>query len=261
LITKRAKFVSLAVLVGVNLLIVGCGSDQSGAESEDIASDTSKMNSASPSQTQGHRIEQTSVSTEQEPSALQEQLSTNQQEPSPLQKQQQRDLEQDLQSFFWVQPGQTVINLSNGDSEYLEVLRTSLGEGGKLSDNGASINLRNEMGQSTDLLISNQTYHGLVANGVIRNDWLKQVHRILKPEGTFIVIDNAASQGEAETKAEQGRLEDDFVVSEVVKNGFDLVEMSDLFRKHPEGQSDSGNDKNADYGRFMLKFRKQPQMP
>ena len=241
------------MLIGVNLLVVGCGSDQPGAESEEITSDTSNVKTATSSQSQGQSIEQSSVSTEQEPSTLQK-------KSSALQEQQQRDLEQDIQSFFWAQPGQTVINLSNGDSEYLEALRTSLGDGGKLTDNGASINLRNEMGQSTDLLISNQTYHDLVTKGVIREDWLKQVHRILKPEGTFIVIDNAAARGEAAKAAVQGRLEDDFVVSEVIKNGFDLVEMNDMFRKHPQGQSDSESD-NADYGRFMLKFRKQPQIP
>src|SRR5262249_40508307 len=84
---------------------------------------------------------------------------------------------------------------------------------------------------SADLAFTALNYHDVINLKVDRGPLLANIFKILKPGGTFAVIDHSAEDGSgARDVGTLHRVDEQLVVSEVKAAGFELVGSSDLLR-------------------------------
>ncbi len=179
-------------------------------------------------------------------------------------------------AFVGVQPGMDVLEFVAAGGYYTEILSRAVGDNGhvyatRLDDKRIADNrLPNvtavgdqdwglEPG-SVGLVFTALNYHDLFnVEGLDRNALLKRFYDVLKPGGTFAVVDHAAQPGSGSRDTNTlHRVDEQTVVSEITGAGFELVDESDVLR-HPE---DDHTRKVFDEGirgktdRFVLKFIK-----
>ena len=134
-------------------------------------------------------------------------------------------LSQAEQEFVRARPGQVVIYIAEDGAEGADSLAHSVGESGRVISVGATRMLTDVADASVDVVFSNSVYHNLVTSKIDRPGWLADVRRVLKPDGTFIIADTGGAQAEATSQKKSGdRFDEQVVIDEVRKAGFDLVE-------------------------------------
>ena len=86
--------------------------------------------------------------------------------------------------------------------------------------------------------------------------------KMLKPGGLFIVLDNSARVGSGlDDTPKYHRIDETFVMTEIVKAGFEFIDHTDLLRNPDDNRENRWNapDNNFERGfqdRFALKFHK-----
>ena len=171
-------------------------------------------------------------------------------------------LSPDVQNFVRAQPGQVVIYISADDAGGADSLADVVGESGQVVSFGATQMLTDIADDSVDVIFSDSVYHKLVVSNIDRREWLADVHRVLKPDGTFIVADTNAGQGKGTSEAKSlGQIEDRFVLDEVSAAGFDIIEHGAPPGSVLDYQNEGGETAAAPPVQFMVKFRKPPVPP
>jgi predicted methyltransferase len=178
-------------------------------------------------------------------------------------------------TYFDVHPGEVVFELVAGGGYYTELFSRTVGESGRViatrlaPERLAGGRLPNVTAaddrdwglapDSVDLLFTSLNYHDLINLKVDRPALLQSMLTILKPGGTFGVIDHSAeAQSGTRDVGTLHRVDEAAVASEISAAGFELVDTSELLR-HPDDDRtlpvfDSKIRGKTD--QFILKFRK-----
>lgn len=216
-------------------------------------------------------------------------------------------------TFFGVRPGQTVIELSPGGGWYTQILAPLLHDQGQLIaaipaaegpraryharfqeflrtrpdlyDRVRSVTLEPpttiELGapESADVVLTFRNLHGWQNDNAL-DAVFTAVHRVLKPNGVFGVVEHRAAEGaDPATSSRQGYLAQPFVVQAAQRAGFVLDAASEVnanprdTRDYPEGVwtlpptlrlGDRDRERYLAIGesdRMTLRFRKAPAAP
>jgi len=114
-----------------------------------------------------------------------------------------------------------------------------------------------------DRVLAFFTVHDMYLNENIDQQRLyRDLLKMLKPGGLFIVLDNSALVGsELDDTRKYHRIDEVFVKTEIVKAGFEYIDHTDLLRNPDDNRENRWNapDNNFERGfqdRFALKFRK-----
>ncbi len=182
-------------------------------------------------------------------------------------------------TFFGVQPGMQVLEFIAAGGYYTEILSRAVGADGhvyatRLDEKriagdrlpnvtavGDDWNL--EPG-SIDLVFTALNYHDLFnVQGLDRRALLGRFFDVLKPGGTFAVVDHAAEPGSgARDTGTLHRIDEQTVISEITGAGFELAGESGVLH-HPEDdhtQKVFAPGIRGKTDRFVLKFVK-PEAP
>ena len=110
---------------------------------------------------------------------------------------------------------------------------------------------------SLDAVFINLNYHDLFDVGADPDKFNATVLRTLKPGGVFGIVDNSAqaSSGTRDTNTLH-RIDEDFVVKQVEKDGFKLVATSDVLRNPKDPRTEPFWKINHTQDRFILMFVK-----
>ena len=196
-------------------------------------------------------------------------------------------------AFIDVKPGMTIFEMEAGNGYYTELLSTLVGPDGAVvmqsppafdSFLGAAIDARTADGRLANVRVSKSSFDNLDAedNSADVVTWIlgphelwfapsdgsdlgdpadafAEVHRILKPGGTFVILDHAAAAGSPEiTGGTLHRIDPAIIKTLADEAGFDLIAESDLLRNPDDmfdmGVFDPAVRRNTD--RFLLKYRK-----
>ncbi|MFO0628659.1 MAG: hypothetical protein U0325_24000 [Polyangiales bacterium] len=216
-------------------------------------------------------------------------------------------------TFFGVRPGQTVIELSPGGGWYTQILAPLLHDQGQLIaaipaaegpraryhqrfqeflrtrpdlyDRVRSVTLEPpgtiELGapESADVVLTFRNLHGWQNDNAL-DAVFTAVHRVLKPNGVFGVVEHRAAEGaDPATSSRQGYLAQPYVVQVAQRAGFVLDAASEVnanprdTRDYPEGVwtlpptlrlGDRDRERYLAIGesdRMTLRFRKAPAAP
>jgi len=169
---------------------------------------------------------------------------------------------QDMLSFFWAQPGQSVVTISDGPSEYVEFLDAQVGEAGRILSLGMTESLADIEDSSIDIVIADTIYRKQTMSEFDRKTWLADVHRVMKPDGTFIVAEADAGEdkGTSQVKSPE-RIEEQLVIDEVRAAGFDIIGHG-VPPEHGQGLPNADGEPATDLPvQFLIKFRKPPVPP
>ena len=116
---------------------------------------------------------------------------------------------------------------------------------------------------NADRVLAFFTMHDKYLNENIDTQRLyRDLLKMLKPDGLFIVLDNSARVGTGfDDTFKYHRIDEEFVKAEIVKAGFEFVANSDVLRNPDDNRENRWNapDNNFKRGfqdRFALKFRK-----
>jgi predicted methyltransferase len=177
--------------------------------------------------------------------------------------------------FYGVKPGEHVFEFVGGGGYFTELLSRTVGPNGsvavsrlqpaRIADNrlpNVTAVPDNEWGlapNSVDLAFTALNYHDVVNLKVDRVAWLANIFKILKPGGTFAVIDHSAETGSGDRDVGTlHRVDERLVVSEVTAAGFELVGTADFLRNPNDTRElrvfDPSIRGKTDC--FVLKFRK-----
>lgn len=178
-------------------------------------------------------------------------------------------------TFFGVRPGQTVVELSPGGGWYTQILAPMLHDSGQLVaaipaaegpraryhqrfqeflrtrpdlyDRVRTVTLEPpgtiELGppESADVVLTFRNLHGWQNDNAL-DAVFTAVHRVLKPDGVFGVVEHRAAEGaDPATSSRQGYLAQAYVVQVAQRAGFTLDASSEVnanprdTRDHPEG--------------------------
>ncbi len=112
--------------------------------------------------------------------------------------------------------------------------------------------------ESLDKVIIFYSLHDLYLNSRIDKQGLyKTLLDVLKPQGHFIVLDNAADEKAGNTvNASLHRIGVDFVVNEITKAGFSLDIKSDVLKNPNDDHSKPWQSFAGNHDRFALRFKK-----
>jgi len=78
-----------------------------------------------------------------------------------------------------------------------------------------------------DFVLVARSFHGWMGGGVT-DKYLKDVHGALKPGGIFAIEQHRANPGTQDPKAESGYVTEAYVIEQVQKAGFELVDRSEI---------------------------------
>jgi predicted methyltransferase len=106
-----------------------------------------------------------------------------------------------------------------------------------------------------DAVLINLNYHDLFDVGADADKFNASVLRALKPGGIFGIVDNSAQAGSGTRDTNTlHRIDEDFVVKQVEKDGFRLVATSDVLRNPNDPRTEPFWKVNHTQDRFILKF-------
>jgi predicted methyltransferase len=178
-------------------------------------------------------------------------------------------------TFYGLKPGDLVFEFVAGGGYFTEILSRVVGPTGhvvatrvepaRIADdrlpNVTAVG-DNDWGlasDSVDLAFTALNYHDVINLKVDRGPLLANIYKILKPGGTFAVVDHSAEAGwGARDVGTLHRVDEQLVVSEVKAAGFELVGTSDLLRNSADKRTLAVFDPSI-RGKtdcFVLKFRK-----
>ncbi|MFN2382981.1 MAG: methyltransferase domain-containing protein, partial [Gemmatimonadota bacterium] len=103
---------------------------------------------------------------------------------------------------------------------------------------------------SLDLVFTDRNYHDFPADRV--GEVLGEIHRALKPGGTFAVIDARAVEGRDE---EGHRIADAVIIAEVTAAGFELADQSEMLANPDDDHVGPKWDQRDALDRSLLKFK------
>jgi len=178
-------------------------------------------------------------------------------------------------AYFGVEPGDTILELVAGGGYFTEILSRAVGSGGHVfatrlaPERIAGGRLPNVTAiadtswglapDSVDLAFTALNYHDLINLKVDRAALLAGVLNVLKPGGTFAVIDHAAAPDSGiRDVGTLHRVDEAVVVDEVTAAGFELIDTSALLRNRDDDRSLPVFDPaiRGKTDQFVLNFRK-----
>jgi len=191
-------------------------------------------------------------------------------------------------AFFGIKPGMRVADLFAGGGYTTELLSRAVGPSGKVySQNGKfpekykkirdawearlkklgnvveidkpfdSPDLLPVPAGSLDAVIINLNYHDLVGEKVDRDRINREVMAALKPGGVYGIVDHSAQPGSGDRDTTTlHRIDENFVISEVEKAGFNLEARSSALRHSEDDRTWFVFAHRGETDRFMLKFVK-----
>jgi len=108
-----------------------------------------------------------------------------------------------------------------------------------------------------DAVLVNLNYHDMVGLKMDRAKINQQIFTALKPGGVYGIVDHSAQAGSgARDTATLHRIDENFVISEVEKSGFELAGSSAALRHPEDDRTWFIFKKRGQTDRFMLKFVK-----
>jgi predicted methyltransferase len=195
-----------------------------------------------------------------------------------------------VMAFFGVKPGMQVADIWAGGGATTELLARIVGPTGKVYSQNSEFPEKFKKAETTwkgrlkepgmgnvvevtkafdapdllpvapgslDAVFINLNYHDLFDVGADPDKFNAAVLRTLKPGGVFGIVDNSAqaSSGTRDTNALH-RIDEDFVVKQVEKDGFKLVATSDVLRNPKDPRTEPFWKINHTQDRFILMFVK-----
>ncbi|MGH7782198.1 MAG: class I SAM-dependent methyltransferase [Candidatus Binataceae bacterium] len=110
---------------------------------------------------------------------------------------------------------------------------------------------------SLDAVIINENYHDMVGLKMDRAKVNRQIFTALKPGGVYGIVDHSAQNGSGDRDcATLHRIDENFVINEIEKSGFELAESSSALRHPEDDRTWFVFKKRGQTDRFMLKFVK-----
>jgi predicted methyltransferase len=195
-----------------------------------------------------------------------------------------------VMAFFGVKPGMQVADLWAGGGYTTEVLARIVGPTGKVYSQNVAFPEKFKKNEETwkgrlkepgmgnvieltkpfdapDLLpvapdtlnavFINLNYHDLFDVGADPDKLNAAVLQALKPSGVYAIVDNSAQAGSGTRDTNTlHRIDEDFVVQQVEKDGFRLVATSDVLRNPKDPRTEPFWKINHTQDRFILKFVK-----
>jgi predicted methyltransferase len=108
-----------------------------------------------------------------------------------------------------------------------------------------------------DAVFINLNYHDLFDIGADPDKLNATVLKALKPKGFYCIVDNSAQAGSGTRDTNTlHRIDEDFVIKQVEKDGFTLVATSDVLRNPKDPRTQPFWKINHTQDRFILKFVK-----
>jgi predicted methyltransferase len=108
-----------------------------------------------------------------------------------------------------------------------------------------------------DVVFINLNYHDLFDIGADPDKLNATVLKALKPKGFYCIVDNSAQAGSGTRDTNTlHRIDEDFVIKQVEKDGFTLVATSDVLRNPKDPRTQPFWKINHTQDRFILKFVK-----
>jgi predicted methyltransferase len=195
-----------------------------------------------------------------------------------------------VMTFFGVKPGMQVADLWAGGGYTTELLARIVGPTGKvysqntafpdkykkaetawkgrLTEPGMSnvVEVTKPFGApdmipvapgTLDAVFINLNYHDLFDVGADPDKFNAAVLKALKPGGIYGIVDNSAQAGSGIRDTNTlHRIDEDFVVKQVEKDGFELVATLNVLRNPNDPRTEPFWKINHTQDRFILKFRK-----
>lgn len=195
-----------------------------------------------------------------------------------------------VMAFFGVRPGMQVADIWAGGGSTSELLARIVGPTGKVYSQNAEFPEKFKKNELTwksrlkepgmgnvvevtkafgapdllpaapgtlDAVFINLNYHDLFDVGADPDKFNAAVLRALKPGGVFGIVDNSAQAGSGTRDTDTlHRIDEEFVVKQVEKDGFKLVATSDVLRNPNDPRTEPFWKINHTQDRFILKFLK-----
>ncbi len=203
----------------------------------------------------------------------------------------------EILSFFGAKPGDQVTDLGAGLGYYTDILSRVVGETGTVISHNRPwlinylprlygpngpwvarfespqwkknvVRLETEVESpglpgDLDLIMLILQYHDLILHEIDREKMNRAIFDALRPGGIFAVVDHHALEGSgADHVGTLHRVEESFVTREILAQGFELIDRSDLL-SHPEDTYDYNildimrdSERRDRTDRFVLKFQK-----
>ncbi len=195
-----------------------------------------------------------------------------------------------VMTFFGVKPGMQVADLWAGGGYTTELLARIVGPTGKVYSQNTAFPDKfkkaetawkgrlTEAGMSNvvevtkpfgapdmipvapgtlDAVFINLNYHDLFDVGADPDKFNAAVLKALKPGGIYGIVDNSAQAGSGIRDTNTlHRIDEDFVVKQVEKDGFELVATLNVLRNPNDPRTEPFWKINHTQDRFILKFRK-----
>jgi predicted methyltransferase len=195
-----------------------------------------------------------------------------------------------VMAFFGVKPGMQVADLWAGGGANTELLARIVGPSGKVYSQNSAFPEKSKKSEvawkarlsepgmgnvievtkafdapdllpvapgTLDAVFINLNYHDLFDVGADPDKFNAAVLRALKPGGVFGIVDNSAQAGSGTRDTDTlHRIDEEFVVKQVEKDGFRLVATSDVLRNPNDPRSEPFWKINHTQDRFILKFVK-----
>jgi predicted methyltransferase len=195
-----------------------------------------------------------------------------------------------VMAFFRVKPGMQVADLWAGGGYTTEVLARIVGPSGKVYSQNVAFPEKFKKNEETwksrlkepgidnvvevtkpfdapdllpvapdtlDAVFINLNYHDLFDVGADPDKLNAVVLRALKPGGVYAIVDNSAQAGSGTRDTNTlHRIDEDFVVKQVEKDGFRLVATSDVLRNPKDPRTEPFWKINHTQDRFILRFVK-----
>jgi predicted methyltransferase len=195
-----------------------------------------------------------------------------------------------VMTFFGVKPGMKVADLWAGGGSTTELLARIVGPTGQVYSQNTAFPEKFKKGETAwkgrltepgmgnvvevtkpfdapdlipappgtlDAVFINLNYHDLFDVGADPDKFNAAVLKALKPGGIYGIVDNSAQAGSGTRDTDTlHRIDEDFVVKQVEKDGFELVATLNVLRNPNDPRTEPFWKIDHKQDRFVLKFRK-----